>query len=112
MHLLLTFLALARPGLADPPAAARRPALVAKKAKPEASLQDQFDDAVKAMNRAYYTKALETFNKIRVYHRDDPLAVESELAIADVYFKKGDWDQARLGYEDFARMHPHYRRLA
>ena len=87
------------------------PAHAARASKPEPSLQEQFDAATRAMNRAYYTKALETFNKIRVYHRDDPLAVESELAIADVYFKKGDWDQARLGYEDFARMHPRYRRL-
>lgn len=87
------------------------PANAAGKDKPEPSLQEQFDAATRAMNRAYYTKALETFNQIRVYHRDDPLSVEAELAIADVYFKKGDWDQARLGYEDFARMHPRYRRL-
>ena len=110
MHLLLLTLALANPAFADGPTAPKA-ALFSGKKKAEPSLQEQFDAAVKAMNRAYYTKALETFNTIRIYHRDDPLAVEAELAIADVYFKKGDWDQARLGYEDFAKMHPHYRRL-
>lgn len=117
MNLLLLLIALNGSALAASPKAptdARGPSAskpFASRQKDEPSLQEQFDAAVKAMNRAYYTKALETFNKIRVYHRDDPLSVESELAIADVYFKKGDWDQARLGYEDFARMHPHYRRL-
>jgi len=79
--------------------------------KPEPTLQEQFDDGIRAMKRANYTKALETLNKIRTYHRDDPLSVEAELAIADVYYKKGDWDQARVGYQEFAKMHPRYRAL-
>ena len=79
--------------------------------KPEPTLQEQFDDGVKAMKRANYTKALEILNKIRTYHRDDPLSIEAELAIADVYYKKGDWDQARVAYQEFAKMHPRYRAL-
>lgn len=81
------------------------------KQKPEPTLQEQFDEGIRAMKRANYTKALEILNKIRTYHRDDPLSIEAELAIADVYYKKGDWDQARVGYQDFARMHPRYRGL-
>lgn len=86
-------------------------ALTATAARPEPTLQEQFDEGVRAMKRANYTKALEVFNQIRIYHRDDPLSVAAELAIADVYYKKGDWDQARLTYEDFAKMHPRYQDL-
>jgi outer membrane protein assembly factor BamD len=58
------------------------------------------------MKRGYYTKALEQFNRIRNYNRDDPVALKAELAIADLYFKKGEWAQARMAYEEFQRMHP------
>lgn len=80
--------------------------LSARAAKPEPTLQEQFDQGVRAMNRSNYTKALEIFNRIRIYHRDDPLSVRAELAIADTYYKKGDWDQARLSYEEWVALHP------
>lgn len=76
--------------------------------KPAQTLTEQYEHGLKLLKRGYYVKALEEFNQIRIYHRDDPLSVKAELAIADVYFKKGDWDQARLSYDDFARMHPRY----
>jgi len=72
------------------------------------SIEEQYELGLKFMNRGYYVKSLEQFNRIRNYHRDDPYAVKAELAIADVYFKKSDWDQARLAYEDFMRMHPRH----
>ncbi len=75
-------------------------------AKPEPTLQEQFDEGIRAMNRSNYTKALEVLNRIRIYHQDHPLSVRASLAIADVYFKKGDFDQARLEYEDFISLHP------
>ncbi|MDP6932739.1 MAG: outer membrane protein assembly factor BamD [Myxococcota bacterium] len=80
-------------------------------AREDLTVQEQYDLGVKYMNRGYYVKALEQFNRIRNYYRDDPLAVEAELAIADVYFKKTEWDQARLAYQDFMRMHPSHQRL-
>lgn len=70
--------------------------------------QDRYELGMRYMKRGYYTKALEQFNRVRNYHRDDPHAVMAELAIADLYFKKAEWDQARLAYEDFQRMHPHH----
>lgn len=80
--------------------------LSAHAAKPEPTLQEQFDEGVKAMNRSNYTKALEVLNRIRIYHQDHPLSVRASLAIADVYYKKGDFDQARLEYQDFVTLHP------
>jgi outer membrane protein assembly factor BamD len=69
---------------------------------------ERYELGQRYMKRGYYTKALEQFNRVRNYHRDDPHAVLAELAIADLYFKKAEWDQARLAYEDFQRLHPHH----
>ncbi len=73
--------------------------------------EERYELGQKYMKRGYYTKALEQFNRVRNYHRDDPHATLAELAIADLYFKKAEWDQARLAYEDFQRMHPHHEQV-
>lgn len=83
----------------------------ASAARKEPTVQERFDQGQKYARRGYYVKALEEFNRIRNYHRDDPLAIQAELAIADVYFRKAEWDQARLAYEDFMRMHPRHEDL-
>lgn len=70
------------------------------------TVEEQYELGQKYLKRGYYTKAIEQFNRIRNYYRDDPYSVKAELAIADVFFKKHEWDQARLAYEDFMRMHP------
>ena len=80
----------------------------AEAARRQLTVQEQYELGLKQMKRGYYVKALEQFNRIRNYHRDDPLAVKAELAIADVYFQKHEWDQARDAYEDFLRWHPRY----
>ena len=77
-------------------------------ARKELTIEDQYKLGLRYMKRGYYIKALEQFNRIRNYHRDDPYAVKAELAIGDVYYEKHEWDQARMAYEDFARMHPRY----
>jgi outer membrane protein assembly factor BamD len=74
----------------------------------ELTVEEQYELGLKYTKRGYYTKALEQFNRIRNYHRDDPFAVKAELAIADVYFEQQEWDQARLAYQDFLRMHPRH----
>lgn len=70
-----------------------------------------YEHGLKMMRRGYYTKALEDFNRVRNYHRDDPVSVKAQLAIADVYFKKGDFEQARFAYEEFATYHPRHENL-
>ncbi|MEY3210501.1 MAG: hypothetical protein RIT28_982 [Pseudomonadota bacterium] len=77
-------------------------------ARGDVSVEEQYDLGLRYLKRGYYVKALEQFNKIRNYHRDDPYAVKAELAIADVYFEQAEWDQARVAYEEFMRLHPRH----
>lgn len=88
--------------LGSSPAYAERPRMTAEEA---------YSLGLRYLKRGYYVKALEQFNRVRTYYRDDPYALKAELAIADVHFKKNEWDAARLAYEDFMRAHPRYRDL-
>ncbi|MCB9797008.1 MAG: outer membrane protein assembly factor BamD [Alphaproteobacteria bacterium] len=72
------------------------------------SVEEQYELGLRYMKRGNNTKALEQFNRIRNYHRDDPYAVKAELAIADLHFEGQEWDQARVAYEDFLRLHPRH----
>lgn len=83
----------------------------AQAARRRLSVEEQYNLGLRYSKRGYYVKALEEFNRIRNNFRDDPYAVKAELAIADVYYKKAEWDQARLAYEDFMRMHPRHESL-
>ena len=74
------------------------------------TVQEQYDLGQKYLNRGYYTKALEQFNLIRNNYRDDPLARMAELAIADVYYKKAEWDLARYSYDDFLNHYPYHEK--
>jgi outer membrane protein assembly factor BamD len=96
--LLLVVVALVGFAMAAPAEAARK----------KLTVQEQYELGLRYLKRGYYVKALEEFNRIRNTHRDDPFSVKSELAIADVYYKQAEWDQARLAYEDFLRMHPRH----
>lgn len=86
------------------------PAHAAKKSD-SFTAQERFDRGLRFAKRGYYTKALEELNRVRNYHRDDPLSVLAELEIADLYYKKGDHEQAKLAYTDFLRLHPRHERV-
>jgi outer membrane protein assembly factor BamD len=73
--------------------------------------EERYELGQKHLKRGYYAKAIEEFNHIRNYYRDDPMAIEAELSIADVYFKQSEWDQARLSYDEFRRRHPRHHRM-
>jgi outer membrane protein assembly factor BamD len=73
--------------------------------------EELFEQGLKQMRRGYYTKALESFNRVRNYHRDDPVSLKAQLAIADLHYKKGDFEQARFAYEEFASLHPRHENL-
>lgn len=73
--------------------------------------EELYDQGLKQMRRGYYTKALESFNRVRNYHRDDPVSLKAQLAIADLHYKKGDYEQARFAYEEFASLHPRHENL-
>jgi outer membrane protein assembly factor BamD len=83
----------------------------AAKERKELTVEEQYELGLKYLRRESWVKALEQFNRIRNTHRDDPYSVKAELAIGDVYYKKREWDQARLAYEDFMRMHPRHQDL-
>jgi outer membrane protein assembly factor BamD len=84
------------------------PADGARKERKRLTVKEQYELGLKYMKRGRYIKAVEQFNRVRNYHRDDPHSVKAELAIGDVYFRKSEWDQARLAYDEFARMHPRH----
>jgi outer membrane protein assembly factor BamD len=73
--------------------------------------QERYDLCLRYFKRGYYTKALETCNRVRNFHRDDPVSVLAELAVADIYYKRGDYEQSRLAYEDFVRLHPRHSQV-
>lgn len=79
--------------------------------KPAPTADVLYEQGLRQMRRGYYTKALESFNRVRNYHRDDPLSVKAQLAIADLHFKKGDFEQAKFAYEEFASLHPRHEDL-
>lgn len=73
--------------------------------------QERYELGERYAKRGLRTKALEQFNRVRNYHRDDPISLKAELAIADLSFKADEYTEARLAYEDFARLHPRYEDL-
>ena len=75
------------------------------------SIEDLYDDCVRSAERGYFTKALEVCNRVRNVYRDSPLSTLAEITIADIYFKRGDYEQARIAYEDFARLHPRHEKM-
>ena len=80
-------------------------------AAPQTAAEVRYEHALRLMRRGSYTRALEELNRVRNFHRDDPVSILAELAIADLYFQRGDFEQARLAYEDFARLHPRHDQL-
>lgn len=96
------------PTASKPAPATPRPARPSKTRK---SPTETYEHGLKMMRRGLFTRALEDFNRVRNYHRDDPISVKAQLAIADVYFKKGDFEQARFAYEEFATYHPRHENL-
>ena len=75
------------------------------------SAVELYEAGLRQMRRGNYTKALESFNRVRNYHRDDPVSVQAQLAIAELHFKKRDFEQARFAYEEFASLHPRHKDL-
>lgn len=80
-------------------------------ARTQMTAEETYNLGQRYMKRGSYVKALEQFNRVRTYFRDDPFALKAELAIADLHYQKNEWDAARLAYEDFLRAHPRYNEL-
>jgi outer membrane protein assembly factor BamD len=85
------------------------PASAAPRHQPTA--EELYEQGLRQMRRGSHTKALESLNRVRNYYRDDPISVKAQLAIADLQFRKGDYEQARFSYEEFAGLHPRHEDL-
>ncbi len=85
--------------------------IVAEAAPKAVTAEEIYALGQRYLNRGYYTKALEQFNRLRTFYRDDPYSLKAELAIADIHYRKSEWDQARVAYDDFMRAHPRYPEL-
>jgi len=98
---VLLLLALSLPAAAKPKDDQRDPM----------SAEALYEQGLRQMRNGYHTKALESFNRVRNYHRDDPVSLKAALAIADLHFKKGDYTQAQFAYKEFAKLHPDHENL-
>lgn len=67
-----------------------------------------FTRAELMIKRGAFDRAILVLNELRNFHRDDPLSVDAQLLLADVRFKKGDLEEARYAYEEFATYHPRH----
>lgn len=63
------------------------------------------------LEESMYTEALEKFNLVKNKYPYSKYAVDSELKIADTYFKKGDYIEAQRVYGLFAELHPQEPRI-
>lgn len=53
-----------------------------------------------------YDTVLKLLKEIQLKYTFSPYATLAELRTADVYFKKGEFEQASIEYEDFIKRHP------
>jgi len=72
------------------------------------SAQVLYEEGQRAMERGAFEKAQRSFQALRNYHRDDPLSVKAQLALADLLYKQGSLEEARFAYDEFARYHPRH----
>lgn len=80
-------------------------------AKNPQNAADLYAQGLRQLGNGSYTKALESFNRVRNYHRDDPVSVKAQLAIADLHYRRHDFEQAKFAYEEFAKLHPRHDNL-
>ena len=88
------------------------PAFAQKQTKSKSmTAEERYEAGLRFMKRGYYTRALEELTRVRNYHRDSPFSLLAQLAVADLHYNKGDFDQARYAYEEFATYHPRHEKL-
>ena len=67
-----------------------------------------YEHGEKMMRQGLYDKAIADFQELRNFHRDDPLSVRAQLALAEIQYRKREWEEARYAFEDFATYHPRH----
>lgn len=67
-----------------------------------------YEHGERMIRQGNYDKAVQDFTELRNYHRDDPLSVRAQLALADIHYRKREFEEARYAFEEFATYHPRH----
>lgn len=70
-----------------------------------------YEHGQKMLKAGFYDKAIADFQELRNFHRDDPLSVRAELALAEIRYRKAEYAEARFAFEEFAQYHPRHESL-
>ncbi len=70
-----------------------------------------YEHGQKMLQQGFFDKAISDFQELRNFHRDDPLSVRAELALAEIRFRKAEYAEARYAFEEFAQYHPRHEAL-
>jgi outer membrane protein assembly factor BamD len=65
----------------------------------------------KMLRQGLYDKAIQDFQELRNFHRDDPLSVRAQLALAEIRFRKNEYEESRYAFEEFATYHPRHEAM-
>jgi outer membrane protein assembly factor BamD len=76
------------------------------KNKQEKSAQELANDGVEYFEDEDYTKAIESFERLRDWYPFSKLAILAEFKIAESYYLLEEYDEAIYAYEEFERLHP------
>ena len=74
--------------------------------KSEKSAQELASDGMDAFNNGKYTKAIESFEKLKDWYPFSKFAILAELKIADAHYHLQAYDEAIFAYEAFESLHP------
>jgi outer membrane protein assembly factor BamD len=70
-----------------------------------------YEHGQRMLKAGFYDKAIADYQELRNFHRDDPLSVRGELALAEIRFRKAEYAEARFAFEEFAQYHPRHDSL-
>ena len=68
--------------------------------------ESQYQAGVEAFQEARFKRAIENFTRVKEQFPLHPLALLSEIGIADAHFSEEEWAEADLAYTDFLNLHP------
>lgn len=63
-------------------------------------------DGMEEYKNSNYTKAIETFERLKDWYPFSKYAILAELKIGDAFYKKEEYEDAVFAYEEFINLHP------
>ncbi|MGV8073155.1 MAG: outer membrane protein assembly factor BamD [Syntrophobacteraceae bacterium] len=64
------------------------------------------EEGTEKMAKKDYTGAIKAFQKLKEQYPYSKYSLLAELKIGDAHFEKGEYSEAAVAYEEFARLHP------